>query len=71
MMLQNLNEIQNMAKFIYLFNKLHLVHIEEFYLFIIKFVKTIKELVNQLVVIRQVIQENVIVHIVFKSLPTS
>jgi hypothetical protein len=70
-MLQNLNEIQNMAKFIYLFNKLHLVHIKEFYLFIIKFVKTIKELVNQLVVIRQVIQENVIVHIVFKSLPSS
>ncbi len=60
-----------MAEIIYLFNKLHLVNMEEFYLFIIKIVKTIRELVNQLVVIRQVIQESVIVHIVFKALPNS
>jgi hypothetical protein len=46
-MLQNLYETQNMAKFIYLFNKLRLVNMEEYYLFIIKFVKTIRELVNQ------------------------
>jgi len=70
-MLQNLYEIQNMAKSIYLFNKLHLVNMDVFYFILINFVKTIRELVNQLVVIRQVIQESVIVHIVFKPLPRS
>jgi hypothetical protein len=70
-MLQNLYEIQNMENFIYLFNKLHLVNMEDFIIFIINFVKTIRELVNQLVVIKQVIQESVIIHIVFKPLPSS
>jgi hypothetical protein len=70
-MLQNLYEIQNMAKFIYLFNKLHLVNMEDFIIFIINFVKTIRELVNQLVVIKQIIQESMIIHIVFKPLPSS
>jgi hypothetical protein len=34
-MLQNLHEIQNMTKFIYLFNKLHLVNMEEFFFILI------------------------------------
>jgi hypothetical protein len=69
-MLQILYEIQNMANFIYFFNKLHLVNMEEEISFI-NFVKNIRELVNQLVVIKQVIQESVIVDIVFKTLPSS
>lgn len=46
------------------------MNMEEF-CFFINFVKTIRELVNQLVVIRQVIQESVIVHIVFKTFSSS